>query len=379
MPRADEYYLVRQDEGKPLVLNDLRQLNGRSGFVVAPFAASKECPIVVIEQKKPPTSQPLPDLSPSPSPIGRGALDESDMSLQRIPIPAERVSTSLPYMEGQGEVSLYPFTRFHDALLDGHFQKLVLARSESLEVSSSLMGEDNGLSLFLEACHRYPRMFVTLFSTPQTGTWLMATPEVLIQKSERFSTMALAGTMKLEGEQLKFDNPDRSGVQDIRWSQKNIQEQRLVATYIADTLKDFADDITEQGPYTTRAANLVHLRSDFTFVPKQGVGIGDMVKALHPTPAVCGLPKAEAQAFILKNEPAPRRYYSGFCGPVELDGRTDLFVSLRCMELSSHSCRLYAGGGLLTDSVEEQEWQETEAKMMTMRQLIVCGDAASEK
>ena len=355
MPRADEYYLVRQDESEPLVLNDLRQLNGRSGFVVAPFAASKECPIVVIEQKKPPTSQPL----PSYPLFGRRAGGE--------------------VREGQGGVSLYPFTRFHDALLDGHFQKLVLARSESLEVSSSLLGEDNGLSLFLEACHRYPRMFVTLFSTPQTGTWLMATPEVLIQKSERFSTMALAGTMKLEGEQLKFDNPDRSGVQDIRWSQKNIQEQRLVATYIADTLKDFADDITEQGPYTTRAANLVHLRSDFTFVPKQGVGIGDMVKALHPTPAVCGLPKAEAQAFILKNEPAPRRYYSGFCGPVELDGRTDLFVSLRCMELSSHSCRLYAGGGLLTDSVEEQEWQETEAKMMTMRQLIVRGDAASER
>lgn len=368
MPRADEYYLVRQDEGEPLVLNDLRQLNGRSGFVVAPFAASKECPIVVIGKPNPKTTPlPLPGLSPSPSPIGRGALDESDMSLQRIPIPAERVSTS------------YPFTRFHDALLDGHFQKLVLARSESLEVSSSLLGEDNGLSLFLEACHRYPRMFVTLFSTPQTGSWLMATPEVLLQKSERFSTMALAGTMKLEGEQLKFDNPDRSGVQAIRWSQKNIQEQRLVATYIADTLKDFADDITEQGPYTTRAANLVHLRSDFTFVPKQGVGIGDMVKALHPTPAVCGLPKAEAQAFIQKNEPAPRRYYSGFCGPVELDGRTDLFVSLRCMELSCHSCRLYAGGGLLTDSVEEQEWQETEAKMMTMRQLIVRGDAASER
>lgn len=271
MPRADEYYLVLQDEGEPLVLNDLRQLNGCSGFVVAPFAASKECPIVVIGKPNQ-TPTPFPVLSPLRSALElarfRSATEKESVLRPSAPregrltgysnqmASGESIQSPLPWGgEGGGfqRVSAsYPFTRFHDALLDGHFQKLVLARSESLEVSSSLLGEDNGLSLFLEACHRYPRMFVTLFSTPQTGSWLMATPEVLLQGSERFSTMALAGTMKLEGEQLKFDNPDRSGVQAIRWSQKNIQEQRLVATYIADTLKDFADDITEQGPCTTR-------------------------------------------------------------------------------------------------------------------------------
>ena len=284
---------------------------------------------------------------------------------------AEGHFTSLPRREGQGGES-YPFSCFHNALLDGRFRKLVLARSERVDVNYRLDAEN----LFMEACHRYPRMFVTLFSTPQTGMWLVATPEILLGKSESscqpsFSTMALAGTMRLEGELLQFDNPDRSGVQDIRWSQKNIQEQRLVATYIADTLKDFADDITEQGPYTTRAANLVHLRSDFTFVPKPHVGIGDMVDALHPTPAVCGLPKDSARTFILDHEPSPRLYYSGFCGPLDMEGDTRLYVSLRCMQLHSGYCSLYAGGGLLVDSVEELEWQETEAKMQTMKQLLV--------
>lgn len=344
MPRADHYYVVRQTEGEPRVLSDLRQLNGCHGFAIAPFAVSASCPIVVIE----------------------GSISRCDFP--RYEVRGSRCDFSGCEVRGtEADKAGYPFARFHEALRQGRFSKLVLARTERIPTD----GPQDAERLFLTACHCYPRMFVTLFSTPQTGTWLMATPEVLIQTAPAgaFSTMALAGTMRLEGEQLKFDNPDRSGVQDIRWSQKNIQEQRLVATYIAEELKHFADDITEKGPYTTRAANLVHLRSDFSFVPKPGIGIGDIVAALHPTPAVCGLPKAEARDFILANEPAPRRYYSGFCGPIGVEGQTSLYVSLRCMELQPTHCQLYAGGGLLVDSVEEQEWQETEAKMQTMRRL----------
>ena len=360
MPHAEEYHVVRQEEGNPLVLGNLRELNGRSGFVIAPFVVRPDCPIVVISGNHA-THRVEP---------GRAAFRRTLSAVEQADAKHDAKSGTLNSYK-------LAFGRFHDALLAGRFQKLVLARSESCAYTPASPDEQAAAleSLFLDACQRYPRMFVTLFSAPQTGTWLMATPEVLVQGSTSptpalLSTMALAGTMKLEGEQLRFDNPDRSGVQDIRWSQKNIQEQRLVATYIADVLKGFADDITERGPYTTRAANLVHLRSDFTFVPKAGIGIGDMVSALHPTPAVCGLPKAEAQAFILQNEPSSRRYYSGFCGPLDVSGSTHLFVSLRCMEIFDDSCRLYAGGGLLIDSVEEQEWQETEAKMQTMRQLM---------
>ena len=95
-----------------------------------------------------------------------------------------------------------------------------------------------------------------------------------------------------------------------------------------------------------------------------------MLHALHPSPAVCGLPKREAFHFILHNESVPRRYYSGFQGLLGVGGMTHLYVSLRCMSIHPNHYRLYAGGGLLSDSDEESEWQETEAKLNTMRNVL---------
>jgi isochorismate synthase len=128
--------------------------------------------------------------------------------------------------------------------------------------------------------------------------------------------------------------------------------------------------VEETGPFTKRAADLVHLCSDFHAVTNGTKAVGEIVASLHPTPAVCGLPKWEARELLLRSEPASRHFYSGFCGPLNIDSQTKLFVSLRCMEIGSDGYRLYAGGGLLKDSVEEQEWQETEAKMQTMRRLL---------
>jgi isochorismate synthase len=209
-------------------------------------------------------------------------------------------------------------------------------------------------------------MCVSLVSTPQSGTWLTATPEILLEgHGHEWRTIALAGTMR-----LRNDKADNEG-QHLRWSAKNIQEQRYVASYLADVLRRYADDRHEEGPRTVRAANLVHLRSDFTFTLNNNcTRVGELLEALHPTPAVCGLPKEEAQRFILAHEHTPRHYYSGFMGPLNIAQSTHLYVSLRCMHISTTACHLYAGGGLLRESIERQEWQETEAKMEAMRRLL---------
>ena len=205
-------------------------------------------------------------------------------------------------------------------------------------------------------------------------TKLTATPEILLEgKADTWRTIALAGTMKLEGDLLSFDSPPSqggAGVVDISWSTKNIQEQRIVATYITECLEQFTGDFREEGPRTVRAANLVHLRSDFTFSLPDNQHLGDLLHTLHPTPAVCGLPKRETFEFIIHNEHTPRRYYSGFMGMLDPAEETHLYVSLRCMNIEGNRYHLYAGGGLLKDSQKEQEWQETEAKLETMRRCI---------
>lgn len=350
LPHANHCTLI---EGEVQTLSSLTDLNGRQGFVIAPFVVTEETPILLIQDTQKTLPRPLPVRE------GRNYLSSRhDLN----------VSTPHPHREGSGE-GLYPFSTFHSALLAGHFQKLVLARC-AIEPND---GSVEPITLFERACEHYPRMFIALVSTPQSGIWLTATPEVLLESLPQpgmMRTIALAGTMRLHDDEL-----DGEGLH-LRWSTKNIQEQRYVASYIADTLKRLGIDYEEEGPRTVRAANLVHLRSDFTF-GYDSTHAGNLLKALHPTPAVCGLPKKEAQAFILQNEPTPRQYYSGFMGPLHLPLTTHhsplathLYVSLRCMQIEEDAYHLYAGGGLLRDSTFDKEWQETEAKMETMRQII---------
>jgi isochorismate synthase len=82
------------------------------------------------------------------------------------------------------------------------------------------------------------------------------------------------------------------------------------------------------------------------------------------------LPKDKAYDFILSHEGYNRRYYSGFIGQLIPEGKSDLYVNLRCMNILSDTLVLYAGSGILTSSEVESEWQETEAKMQTMKRLL---------
>ncbi len=339
LPFADTYTKVTQTSGNPIVLKSIDELGCQQGFVIVPFAVSDDCPIVVIN----------------------GESEELTVSKEDVKNPSLLTIPS--------SLNNYPFDIFHAPLLTEKFCKIVLARTAVEESAKEIPVKE----LFHRACALYPRLFVALVSTPQTGTWLVATPEILLDGSnETWRTMALAGTMKLEGEQLAFDNPPtghRVASDSIRWSDKNISEQRYVASYINDCLKQYASDIEEDGPYTARAGNLVHLRSDFHFQLNDRQKLGSLLASLHPTPAVCGLPKEETFHFIIDNEPAPRRYYSGFMGPLNMTD-THLYVSLRCMEIKGRQYHLHAGGGLLKDSKKEQEWEETEAKMGTMRRVL---------
>lgn len=247
------------------------------------------------------------------------------------------------------------FARFHTRLLDGDFSKLVLSRKAMEPRNESTPPTE----LFIKASLSYPRLFIALFSAPQCGTWLIATPELLFSRhGDLCHTMALAGTMPYDPEK------------PAEWSRKNIEEQQYVTSYILEAISSFAKDVTVRGPHTVRAGQLVHLRSGITFTIDADMPTSSIVTALHPTPAVCGLPKQTAMPFILANECSPRDYYSGFCGPCDMGGETRLYVSLRCMRLCHNSYELFAGGGLLSASNEISEWNETESKMLTMRRLI---------
>jgi isochorismate synthase len=91
---------------------------------------------------------------------------------------------------------------------------------------------------------------------------------------------------------------------------------------------------------------------------------------LHPTPAVCGLPKAAAKDFILQNENYDRCYYTGFLGEINTNLKTELFVNLRCVEIIDTFAAIYVGGGITLDSNPEDEWLETSNKTNTIKSVL---------
>ena len=333
LPHADDCTLVGQN-GAPATFASLTELGAAQGFVIAPFTVDDRTPVLLLRADE----------------VRQCTLDEV-RSL--APLSCYLDAAGLPLVLPSKKAYRSVFDRFHQALLEPDIQKLVLARCEDVQYQGPEPTE-----LFSRACERYPEAFVTLFSAPQCGTWLLATPEVLLARDgNRWRTMALAGTMRYT-ERLP------------EWSEKNVQEQAYVARYINDCLSRYSHDVTLDGPYTTRAASLVHLRTDFSFTLPDEARMGDVLADLHPTPAVCGMPKEKAQRFIVENEHCDRSYYSGFSGPLNLSGDTALFVSLRCMRILEDRYRLYAGGGILPQSEASQEWSETVAKMQAMISLI---------
>lgn len=320
-PHQKHYVTVR---GNATILNNFTEIGSSSCFAVAPFSISDESPLVVITPEDVESKQ-VPDIE----------VDEH---------------VCIKGTESEKSAYIHDFNVFHKKLTNGEFTKIVLARTTTAECTKEPE------QLFLRACNLYPRLFIALVSTPQSGSWLIATPEVLLEKNaNKWHTMALAGTMRIG---------------NIEWSRKNIDEQQFVARYINDRIRRHTDNIQQEGPYAVRAGNLVHLRSDFNFTLENDTKLGNLISSLHPTPAVCGLPKDETYKFIINNESINRRYYSGFMGPINIEGETHLYVTLRCMMLRNSTCTLYAGGGLLKDSDAESEWLETEAKSETIKKIL---------
>jgi isochorismate synthase len=232
------------------------------------------------------------------------------------------------------------------------FEKVVLSRKIELE----LKADREILTIFKNALNLYPSAFVYIFYHPKVGLWLGATPELLLSiKDENFETVSLAGT------RLNGINTD--------WTKKETKEQEIVTSFISSILKPFTSSINLSTTETIRAGHLDHLITNISGKLKTNTSIVALIKGLHPTPAVCGLPRQHALDFIYKYENYDREFYAGFLGE-HLHNETKLYVNLRCMQLINNQLKLYAGCGITAESDPEKEFFETENKTRVMRKLL---------
>jgi len=200
------------------------------------------------------------------------------------------------------------------------------------------------------------RAFVYLVSSNHFGTWMGATPEILIRGDERsLESMSLAGT-KLSASTV--------------WTNKEKEEQQLVTDFVKEQiLLSNPSNFIESPVETVSTGAVYHLCTRFSFSLSQ-LHWGVLMNSLHPTPAVCGLPRDQALSLIAKHEKHNRGLYTGLIG-YKGSERLDVFVNLRCMEVRDTNFLLHIGGGITKRSVPEKEWEETENKANTLVRVLL--------
>lgn len=262
-----------------------------------------------------------------------------------------------------------------EAIQGGRLKKVVLSRCESKTIQHK-----NPIAIFKRLYATYKNAMVYCWYHPNVGLWLGATPELLFKvEGKQLTTISLAGTKTY------------SETHDVSWTHKEIEEQKIVTDYITKQIEPHTSEIHISEVETARAGNLLHLKTRIISRISASSNLKSIIEALHPTPAVCGFPKAEAKDFILQNENYNRDYYTGFLGELNLKQsktrntnrrnvennayaavktHSNFYVNLRCVQLKNDKALIYVGGGITRGSDPENEWEETVNKTKTMAKVL---------
>ena len=290
-------------------------------------------------------------------------IPESESEILHFSLDKKEIAVSENVLSKAGNVAKSDFESLVNkgiqAIKNEQFQKVVLSRTETVAVANFDMVETFQKLVFL-----YPTAFVYCFYHPKIGNWIGATPEQLLKVTENnFETISLAGTQK------------DTGSSEIVWGEKEKEEQQFVTDYLVQRLQKVASAVEFTKPYSVKAGSIWHIKTDVSGVLNSDSSLKKVVQLLHPTPAVCGLPKEIAKDFILENEPYDRSFYTGFLGELNCSFEketisSDLFVNLRCMQIKDSQAHLYMGCGITKDSNPEKEWEESVNKSMTMKKVL---------
>lgn len=243
----------------------------------------------------------------------------------------------------QHEEYLQKLEKAIEIIKQNNLPKLVISRPIAKEISSINLEETYQL-----LCKKYPNTLCYLLISGEE-IWIGATPEILgkfNKKTHEFFTMSLAGTLPINEE----------------WSEKEIEEQKPVTHYISEILKKYVtlSEVKESETYNHISGNIKHLRTDFTAKIEDN-RLEELIEELHPTPAICGIPKEFCKEKIIEIEQYNREFYAGYI-KIETEEEIYYFVNLRCAKIDKNQVIAFAGGGITELSSPEKEWRETELK-----------------
>ncbi|WP_292010352.1 chorismate-binding protein [Chryseobacterium sp.] len=273
-------------------------------------------------------------------------LEKTCIDKQSLPIEAD------PFIPESKYEYLQKLKEVIEVIKENNLPKLVLSRRKIISNFEHLDVKES----FKNLCNAYPNAFRYLFIKGEMA-WIGAFSEVLGKfniLTHEFETMSLAATLPINEE----------------WSEKEIEEQKPVTNYIENILRNYTNVIDISETYDHITGNIKHLRTDF----KARINPEDLDKIimeLHPTPAVCGIPKDFCKEKIDEFEKFPRELYAGY-SKISTENTIQYFVNLRCAKLFQNSVHLFVGGGITAQSNPEKEWMETELKSdAVLKNLVI--------
>jgi isochorismate synthase len=343
LPRQQDITLVLQKNRELSTINDADEIQDKKGFMIAPFVINTINRSYIIQ----------------PDYIFKNELtDEEIHNLKSISNTSLNGSNQLSAEETSKEDFIHQLEVTISKIKNGEYDKVVLSRTK--KISGKFSGQLS--KIFALLCESYTNAFVYLFSI-KGHCWVGATPEPLIcNREDELFTVSLAGTRPYSEDNMHLDN----------WNHKERVEQEYVTDFIKNILSEHnITDYSLQGPYTKKAGRLIHLRTDFSFPGNlAGQKLTRLIRSLHPTSAICGMPMEKSLQYIQKMEKHNREYYAGYLGPIGIDGEMQLFVNLRCMKVLQNELILYVGSGITSESNPEDEWDETEIKADTLLSIV---------
>jgi len=347
-PRESEVYAQLQEDA---VLDYLENFN-QEGFIFAPFNETKKTVF-----------------------FDRASAEIISTETQEIQVEENTAEKSFQSTLQEKTVHEKLVNKGLEKIKNSSLKKVVLSRAEQIITSA------DSINYFKRLLKKYPTAFVYCWYHPIIGLWLGATPETLLKTQQnRFKTMALAGTQVY------------NGTLEVDWGEKEKDEQHLVTQSIKADLESIngIEKLFVGEAQTHQAGNVLHLKSDISGIFQQEL-LGVIITKLHPTPAVCGLPKKESKEFIEAEENYDRSFYSGYLGELNkktqktrnprmqnvensaynlVQKQTNLYVNLRCMQVLDQKVIVYVGGGITAGSNPTAEWEETVRKAETIQRVL---------
>ena len=281
----------------------------------------------------------------------QGSLHRRDSAPPPLPQPSEF------YVRGCSSRTHWQaaVTEALRAIHDGELTKVVLARAVAIDANEPF----DRRAVLRRLRDQQPGCFVYA-----AGTMIGASPELLVARSgSTVVSRPLAGTAVLGDD----------AVEALRHSTKDMREHQLVVDAIREALIPWCTHLDAPSvPEIDRFADVAHLATPIYGTLRDPVpDVLTLVRALHPTPAVGGIPTAAALGTIAALEPESRGSYAGPVGWVDARGDGEWAVALRGAHIVGNHALLHAGAGIVAGSDPDAEWAETEAKLVPMLTALV--------